>query len=209
LLATGRELRAVSGLGEVRVVAWLGAGRTALAGNKEGIVSLLDLADGTVRAFAPVAAVWDLALSPNERRIAVATDQGARLADIVTKQWEKTFTLPTKPVRVVAFLEGGKQLLSCGEDGTIQRCDVVTGRPVGRVLSQASSIVCASVASDGHHAATGAVDGSIRLWDLQADRQRHAVLGHALPVHGVAFTPDARYILSGSLDKTARLWRIP
>jgi WD40 repeat protein len=207
-LAAGREVRALSGLGEVRGIAWLREGRTALAGNKEGIVSLLDLADGTVRAFAPVAAVWDLALSQEERRIVVATDQGARLADIGTKQWVKTFAGPTKPVRAVAFV-GGKQVLSCGEDGTIQRWDLATGRPVGQVLSQASSIVCASVASDGRHAVTGAVDGSVRLWDLKADREQHAFPGHPLPVHGVAFTPDARYILSGSLDKTARLWRIP
>jgi WD40 repeat protein len=209
-LAGGRELRAISNLGEVRVVAWLGEGRTALAGNNAGLVRILDVAEGkVVREFAKVGTVWDLALSPDGRRIVVGTDQVVQLGDIETGQWLKTYAGPTKPVRSVSFLAGDKRILACSEDGTLRQWDATTGQSAGEVLRQTSGIVCASVTPDGRHAVTGAWDGVIRLWDLQAARQQGAFVGHALLVDGVAFTPDLRHVLSGSLDKTARLWRLP
>lgn len=110
-------------------------------------------------------------------------------------------------VNGLAFLDGGRRLLSAGYDGVLAEWDTR-----GRGLRQAqagSPIMALAVAEDDGLAVTGHADGSVATWDLDGLRLRRRERPHDGAVHAVAFLAGARHIASGGSDGRVFLWRAP
>lgn len=128
---------------------------------------------------------------------------------------EKCFPLKRKgsTFRLV-FLPDGKQLLSCGQDGSLVLYDF-TANPQPKLVktlaghSPNTAVSTVSISADGKTAVSGGDDGTIRLWDLVAGKEKKKLTGgHAKEVTCVALTPDGQKVISGGSDKKVIVWEV-
>lgn len=110
-------------------------------------------------------------------------------------------------VNGLAFLDGGRRILSAGYDGELAEWDT-QGRRLRRVRTGSAVMALAVGEADGI-AVTGHADGSVRVWDLDGLRPRRHEAVHAGTVRAVAYLPGRQYIASSGSDARVFLWRGP
>ena len=149
--------------------------------------------DGTVR-------LWDVSAERN------VTEQ--HLFSTVT---DEARSYPgDRRIRSVSVCANGKLAVSGSGDGTVQRCDMLTGEAVDRpILGSARSIGVYSVAisRDGTLIVSGGSRGMVRRWDaLTGEAIGEPVDGHSGLVSAVLIIDDGKLIVTGSLDGIIRRW---
>ena len=85
---------------------------------------------------------------------------------------------------MAAWSPDSQNIASCGEDGTIQVWDAVTGKK-----SETS----------------GSLDKTVRVWDALTGKQVDLYTYHSDEVYGVAWSPDGQRLASGSKDTTMQV----
>jgi WD40 repeat protein len=108
-----------------------------------------------------------------------------------------------RPVRLVAFMPGGKTVVTVAEGSDLSRWDLATGRCVHRDPSRAGrSALCLSL--DGRLAVME--DGqAARLLDVETGHDIGTPLDHPKPVTLAAFAPDGKNVVT-SEGSTIRIW---
>jgi RNA polymerase sigma factor (sigma-70 family) len=103
------------------------------------------------------------------------------------------------PVSFVAFLPGGKELLSAGADGMARVWDLATGREVRRFGAPPGTQPAGPGALFGTSVAAVSPDGKtlaladgvvIRLWEVATGKAAGEIQGLDQPAAGLAFAPD-------------------
>ncbi len=100
-------------------------------------------------------------------------------------------------VRFVSFRQGGRQLVSGGEDG-FRTWDAATGRlqTFVRVIPTSFGVACSP---DGKMLVTRAG----RLWDLEAGREKAVLEDFSGDLMSVAFSSDSRLVAGGAREGRA------
>ncbi|KIJ10804.1 hypothetical protein PAXINDRAFT_119273 [Paxillus involutus ATCC 200175] len=139
-----------------------------------------------------------------------------QLLDMARNAYWRARGLPKSPlvllghagrVKSVAFLSGGKEVISGSEDCSARRWRVEDGCEVGRPIREKGCVLAVAASSDGDWMATGGQEKSITIWNA-ATRNKVVVLeGHRGTVLSLAFSPDSARVVSGSEDKTVIVWR--
>ena len=111
-------------------------------------------------------------------------------------------------VNAVAFLPGGKQVLTAGDDYTVRLWDLDTGELLRAMEGHTGKIMSLKVSGDGRMVASSGWDGRVGLWDLTATAPPRWLAGHKSSVNDAVFTADGTQIYSASHDGTVRLWRV-
>jgi WD40 repeat protein/serine/threonine protein kinase len=162
-------------------------GRTLASAANDGSVLLWDLsssiADESARPPKPDAPARG---RPSE------TLAGASGLGSATRRGRSAGNRHTGSAAGVAFLQDGKRLASCGEDGSVQLWTLGSEEPLVRGLAEETG--CLALSADGQNIATGHGNGTIHLWrvaDMQAD-----VLRHEQPVNCLALGRDNRTLVS-------------
>jgi eukaryotic-like serine/threonine-protein kinase len=117
--------------------------------------------------------------------------------------------IPPEPsaVRGVAFVEGGRRLVTCDADGSLHWWDAATGRlDCGYPLRTGGGTSALAISPDGRTLVAGCDDGQVVRWDLARGRVFGPILPHGSPVRKVAFAGDGRRILVVTRDGQARAW---
>jgi eukaryotic-like serine/threonine-protein kinase len=110
----------------------------------------------------------------------------------------RTFTGHTDGVENVAFLPGGKRLVSLGHDGLrIWEFDTGQEVPGDEMKDNARSL---SVSADGKRAATAGNDRTARVWDLEKRQQLGSRSLGKQQVGAVAILPDGKRFAVGCED---------
>jgi WD40 repeat protein len=152
--------------------------------------------------------VGGLACSPDGRVLATGhspegpAQPSIRLWTLTAEGGREKLALRTSPVGTLvgplAFLSGGKALVSGGEDGTVRLWDLAAGRSAERWRLQGHTGPVSALAfappAGGKILATGGTD--VRLWDLAGPTPKE--IGR-LTTGGssVAFSPNGRRLLTG------------
>lgn len=175
----------------------------------------------TIGAFAN--SVWEFALSPDGRRLAVASsgeeDPTATIWDADTGEKLLTLAGHSGPVCGITFSPDGNQLATASADGTVKLWDARTGQAIRTIRTHSpaavdrvayrrdypAAVFKVAYSRDGRRLASGAADGSVKVWDAQTGHEQISFRGHALEVRTVAFDQRGR-LASAGVDGSVRIW---
>jgi WD40 repeat protein len=126
----------------------------------------------------------------------------------------------TQQVNSVAFVAGGKRIVSSSIDSTVRLWDTETGKEIRRHEDHTEIVWRVVVSPDGNGVLSGGggtysrktdrfdsgKDNMVRLWTSDSLKELRRFKGHTNSARGLAFSPDGKLVLSASLDSTVRLW---
>ena len=109
------------------------------------------------------------------------------------------------------FAEGGKQVLSGGDEGVIRRWRVDDGQEVGEpIRAEGAEVFTAAMSPDGKWLVCGLrrLSSNVKVWNAHTHEEVLDIKGHTDSVFAVDVSPDSTKLATGSLDKTAYIWNI-
>jgi formylglycine-generating enzyme required for sulfatase activity len=143
-----------------------------------------------------------VAVTPDGRRVVLASRDQLRLRDLESGQLLRTFEGHTGLVNAVAVTPDGRRAVSGSSDGTLRIWDLGTGQTLRTLKGHTSSVNAVAVTPDGRRAVSSSNDGTLRLWDLESGKEIATFTGEDR-MCCCAVTPDARTIVAG--DDSGRL----
>jgi len=160
--------------------------------------------DGTlVRTLTlPSTSVVSLALSPDEKLIAVG-DQGT-LSLVDTHGKGGLFKGLEYMIQGVAFSPDSQQIAGACSDGQV-RVWSVGGKKLQTLSGNTNIVYSVAFTPDGKSIAAGGWDNNIRFWSADGKLQR-TLAGHSRQVTAIQISADGRAMLSASGDGTIRRW---
>jgi WD40 repeat protein len=189
-----------AGAGRTRV-AFFPDGASVLTGDSHGNLRVWSLAARAPTATAELKArfIIDVAVSPDGRLVAAATDEGiVRLRDARTLEEVRDLVGHTGPVAAVAFgaLEGRQIVVTGGTDGTVRVWDAATGNALVTFRGQQGVVRDVAVVPGGRTVSSVADDGSLVFWPCDVCGAIAEVQKRAGTLVTRKLTPDeiARYV---------------
>jgi WD40 repeat protein len=159
------------------------------------------------------APVWSVALSPDGKRLATASQDGmVKVWDVATGkqllalQVFSSSTLLKGGVNGVAFSPDGKLLATGSDDAQVRLWDPVTGQLIRTLSGHTDPVLMVSFSPDGTRLGSASADETAKVWDVPTGRELLTLQGHTDSVRSITFSPDNKRISTGSDDGTARIW---
>ena len=134
--------------------------------------------------------VYDIAFSPDDTQLAVASSIGVWIYDKQTGKELDLLTGHTSRVCSVCFSPDGSILASGSADQTIKLWDPRTSEIKTTLSGHRGTVYSVALSPDGSTLASGSYDHTIRLWDLHTGKLKRTLTGHTERIYSVAFNPD-------------------
>ncbi|MEV4258378.1 serine/threonine-protein kinase, partial [Spirillospora sp. NPDC049652] len=167
------------------------------------------------------AGVDEVAFSPDGRTVAAVTDGFYRKApgssvlmyDPVTGRRTGTLTGHKDSVRALAFIPGGRTLVSGGNEGIVRIWDYPSGRTTATIAPGGGVIHGLAATPDGRTLAVGNTDRTVRLFDLANRAPAGTLTGPSSAIESVRVSPDGTLVAAGSglgtsADNGVYLWKV-
>ena len=146
----------------------------------------------------------NLAFSPDDALLAVASSIGIWLYDAITGAEVNLLTGHTSFVKSVAFSPDGTTLASGSWDATVRLWDVPTGKTLHTLVGHTDSVISIAFSPDGSTLASRSRDNMTRLWDVDSGEPVIALERHEHWLSSIVFLPDGTTLVKGSSDGTIR-----
>lgn len=215
-LPSGKELRTFEGSSLGRAVAFLSEGRAVSTGF-DRTIETWDLETGTrLEASALPAEAQEVALTPDRKKLLVASLDGApKLLDVATGKILQLRGHDDRVARVAVSPDGKLGLSGSGRPGwepagpdvTVRLWDLASGRQLRTFEGHTHKVASVAFSSSGREALSGGEEGLVKLSDLDSGTELKSFRGHEGPITRVlAFSPE--HALSAGEDGTIRLWEL-
>lgn len=115
-------------------------------------------------------------------------------------------------IRSVAFLIGGRHVVSGGTKGKIRRWQVQDGQELGVPMNMGSTVSNIAVSQDGKWVVAGTNCGQVTVWNAKKHNKQVEMASfsaHPEWVRAVDVSPDAKRIATGSYTRVAYVWSLP
>lgn len=181
-------------------------GKYLAAGYTNGALRIWETESGklvqTIAARDPSSPAAGIAFVPGTTLLAVGSaDQTVRIMDVLTHQEARPSMRHAGPINGVAVRFDGRQLASCGMDGT-RVWDLDSGRQVQFFPYRAYGVF---YSPDG--SVLGLVHGQVaKLWNVASGQELHTFGGHAGNISGAGFSPDGFTFVTAGVDSLISLW---
>jgi WD40 repeat protein len=154
---------------------------------------LLDVALGK-----DIVNLGELAFSPDGKTLAAGLEKDVHLWSVPGGRLLHKLAGHGRPVRSLAFAQGGKRLVSGDAGGLLCLWDAATGE---RLLPETTAghpqaITAAVFTPDGSALYTGDGGGEVRSWGPKGGRQRGEPWPHGVWITALAVSPDSRRVLT-------------
>jgi WD40 repeat protein len=194
----------------VRAVALSSDGRTALAGDANGYITVWDLENGhALGRFSREAgrAVTSVAISADASvAVSASRDRMVRVWDVASRRTVRILAGHEDDVSSVAVSNDGRRAVSGADDGTVRVWNVENGNLERTLFGHSGPVNAVAMSGDGCHALSASDDRTLRVWALETGECVRTLHGHESAVTAVALAAPASMALSGSSDGTLRLW---
>jgi WD40 repeat protein/DNA-binding SARP family transcriptional activator len=150
--------------------------------------------------------IWDVRFSPDDRRVAAASEKGAVLVWRLDRpgQPERVLRGHDGYVATLAYSPNGERLASVGEDRTVRVWSSRAGR--GAVLrGHDQDVTGVAFTRDGRRLITSSADGTVRLWDAPGGESLAVLDSGAGALYHLALSRDGRIATLG--DQTVRVFK--
>ena len=151
--------------------------------------------------------ISDVAVSPDENLIAIASRLGVWLYDAHTKDFVSLMAIEgTGLLSKVVFSPDGTRIVTGDWDGKITLWDLKTATALA-TYTHKGYINSITFSPNGKFIATGSTDATATLWDVETGTACFNIT-HQDSVTSTAFSPDGTLLAASSRDSTATLWHI-
>ena len=151
--------------------------------------------------------ISDVAVSPDENLIAVASRLGVWLYDAHTKDFVSLIAVEgTGLLSKVVFSPDGTRIATSDWDGKTTLWDINTGTALTTYIHK-DYINSITFSPNGKFIATGSRDATATLWDVETGTACFTIT-HQDSVSSTTFSPDGTLLATSSSDATATLWDI-
>ncbi|NET41395.1 NB-ARC domain-containing protein [Okeania sp. SIO2B3] len=197
--------------GGIHSLAFSPDGKLLAAGDSNGLVRLLRVADGQQMATFHKHGWWvlSIAYSPDgEKLISSSIDGTIKVWDIATGQCIQNLEGHTNWIFSLTFSPDAKIIASGCNDETIKLWDASTGECLQTLTDHNGWVLSVSFSPDGKILASGSADHNIKLWDVETFTCIRTLTGSEDGVWSVAFTPDGEKLASCGYERIIRLWNV-
>jgi hypothetical protein len=149
-------------------------------------------------AFNPIEGEVKFASVSSDRRVMLWGESTSPLS---------IFTTHTQAVRSIAFSPDGKFLVTAGDDGLIQICDMDSRKLVRTMSAHRWTISSLSFLADGNILVSASWDGNIKFWQVDSGVEIDCIKTHEAEVLGMAICQQRQLIVTASRDRTAKIWQ--
>jgi WD40 repeat protein len=211
-VATGRRVGRPLRIGteDVEAAIFADGGRTLIASDDSGAVSMVDV--GTGRATRRPLSVGDqvagaLALSPDGRLLAAASYDGpVYVWDVKTGEPHGSpLSADTSPVSDVAFSPDGRSLVSSHLRSAVI-WDLSGTQAIGKPLGGPTALITdVAFSPDGERVVAGRLDGSTAVYRTTSRQPAVRIRGRSI-VTAVAFHPGGDLVAVGTIDGKVRFF---
>lgn len=180
------------------------AGRRLLTYSLDAGLRVWEVESGHALAqIKPKGFVWDADFSPDEGRIAIASNE-TEIRDVSLA----TVSRALKGGRgKVAWSPDGKRLATCDEEARrVELWDASSGLTLGEGAKFEASVSRLFFAPDGATLVAAGRDGMARLLDAKTGRPIGIRLPHGSEIWAAAVSPDGSTLATGGQDGMIRFW---
>ena len=151
--------------------------------------------------------ISDVAVSPDENLIAIASRLGVWLYDAHTKDFMSLMAVEdTGLLSRVVFSPDGTRIVTGDWNGKITLWDINTAAAL-TTYTHKDYVNSITFSPNGKFIATGSRDATATLWDVETGTALFTIT-HQDSVTSTAFSPDGTLLAASSRDSTATLWHI-
>ena len=180
-----------------------GAGKTKSAESEDTLLVI----GTTIKVFEDhTTAVYSVAFSPNDKRLASIDNRMVRLWNLESRTSPTTFEGHSSGLRSLAWSHDGRKLVSGSYDKTAKLWDVSTGTCLYTLSGHEGPVSGLSFSSDDRLLISASNDRTCKLWDVSTGTLRFTLKGHMAGIWSVGISPNDQYIVSGSNDRTVKIW---
>jgi WD40 repeat protein len=147
--------------------------------------------------------------SPDGNYILTASEDKARLWDVVTGRQASLFEGHHRPLTQASFSPDGTRVVTASMDSTAIVWDVESGRIISKLfhsLRTLDAIKLASFSPDGTRVVTATETGMAQVWDAESGEQVTILDERADQVNSIVFSPNGTLIVTASRDRTAKIY---
>ncbi|MEJ2486272.1 MAG: BTAD domain-containing putative transcriptional regulator [Anaerolineales bacterium] len=201
---------------QVTGMAFLSEGSSAVSIGQDGRMILWDVPGKKIvyKMKSPGKALVALAVSPNGQN--AVTNSGDKTSNFILwdleagekiGSFERPWYFDEEGSTALAFLPGGRSVLSCDRDGAVIEWNLETGIETRHLGLHGGVCAWVEVSPDGRLAITSSADGTIMIWDLKAGKlvRRFDEQGS---ISGIAIAQNWETLYYSSPDGTITLLRI-
>ncbi|MFC1792772.1 protein kinase [Planctomycetota bacterium] len=202
------KYRTLQGDDYSRCVAFSPDGQHIIFGGEDGVVRVLDIADGnelmTLRGHNGV--ICSVAFSCDGMRIvSCGYDNTIRIWDAETGIEQRVLRGHEACVSSASFSPDGDKIVSSSWDLTIKIWEALTDHTRMVLNGHQDHVTGLAFTPDGKQIVSSG-DKTIKIWDATSGAEIQTLHKHEDWVMSVAISHDGRLIASASLDKTIKLW---
>jgi WD40 repeat protein len=160
----------------------------------------------SIKVATPKARIYDSALSPDGKMIAISQPHQIVLCSAITGEF--LFALP-QPItaRCLTFSSDSEMVAAGYYDKTARLWDLKKCQVVWTVTGFRDTVSSVAFSTNGFFAAAS-FDGTIRVYNLDSKKELASLIGHKAEVMQLAFSNDGRTLVSSCDDATVKLWNL-